>query len=73
MLLIDCRTGFAVWPTWLAVRDHIPVETEKDKVGTRRASSAGDEEEALDVTVVAPKEVEKLAVGQTAVGRSSSV
>ncbi|EOD51835.1 putative duf895 domain membrane protein [Neofusicoccum parvum UCRNP2] len=55
--------GLAVYPTWLVVRDHVPVETDKFAV----AAQQNDEEAAVDAEIITPEEKEKLAMGRTGV------
>lgn len=60
--------GLAVVPTWLVVRDHVPVETDKFAAAQQR-----DEEAAVDQEVLKPDEREKFAIGRTGVGRDAAI
>lgn len=56
--------GLAVVPTWLAVRDHVPVET--DKLAAAAYAQNSDEEAGIATQYITPEEKEKLAQGKTA-------
>ncbi|KAI0394694.1 MFS general substrate transporter [Xylariaceae sp. FL0594] len=56
--------GLAVVPTWLVVRDHTPVETQKVQESSTELES--DTEKSIEATtVILPEEKEKFAVGKT--------
>ncbi|KAI0687507.1 major facilitator superfamily domain-containing protein [Earliella scabrosa] len=61
--------GLAVFPTWLVVRDHVPVETDKFAVEVEGT----DEEAAVSTDLVKPDEKKALAIGRTGVGRDATV
>ncbi|KAI0876806.1 MFS general substrate transporter [Hypoxylon argillaceum] len=59
--------GLAVYPTWLVVRDHIPVEEKNTgSLDTPNAELESDVEKTADVsTIILPEEKEKFAAAQT--------
>lgn len=52
------RTGLAVFPTWLVVKDHVPVETDKFAA----AAQQSDEEVGVVMETVQAEGKEKTAV-----------
>ncbi|KAI1147341.1 MFS general substrate transporter [Nemania diffusa] len=59
--------GLAVYPTWLVVRDHVPVEEKNTRsLDTPNAELESDVEKTADVsTIILPEEKEKFAAAQT--------
>ncbi|KAF4919763.1 UNC93-like protein [Colletotrichum viniferum] len=59
--------GLAVYPTWLVVRDHVPIETEK--LATVEEGSQGE----LAETRLSADERKEFAIGQTGLGRDAKI
>ncbi|KAF0319189.1 duf895 domain membrane protein [Colletotrichum asianum] len=59
--------GLAVYPTWLVVRDHVPIET--DKLATVEEGSQGE----LAETRLSADERKEFAIGQTGLGRDAKI
>lgn len=59
-------TGLAVFPTWLVVRDHVPID--RDAKATSDNESSHAEEGLASPTVLGLDEKEKFAVAKTSVG-----
>ncbi|KAF2223292.1 major facilitator superfamily domain-containing protein [Elsinoe ampelina] len=58
--------GIAVVPTWLVVRDHIPVET-------KQVVDQQSDSEEMSSEIVTEAEKEKFAVGRAGVGRDATI
>lgn len=56
-----------MYPTWLVVRDHVPVEEKNTRsLDTPNAELESDVEKTADVsTIILPEEKEKFAAAQT--------
>ncbi|KAI1110882.1 MFS general substrate transporter [Nemania sp. NC0429] len=68
--------GLAAFPTWLVVRDHIPIEEQNaaENATTRPADLESDIEKTAETSVVVlPSETEKLAAGQAVGGRGAAI
>ena len=58
----------AAYPTWLVMKEHVPVETDKFA-----AAQNSDEEAAVGAEPIRNEEKDKLAVGQTGIGRDAAI
>ncbi|KAK1764940.1 hypothetical protein QBC33DRAFT_517157 [Phialemonium atrogriseum] len=70
--------GLAAFPTWLAVRDHVPVESDDSSDGLTRqenAKDAGSDVEKGEEHIVglSPEEKGTLAVARTSIGRDAAM
>lgn len=66
---INRTLGLAVYPTWLVVRNHVPVEQD-----TKPSSADTHLEDGLaSTTILDCDEKEKFAVGKTSVGRDAAM
>lgn len=59
--------GLAVYPTWLVVRHHVPIET--DKLANVEEGSQGE----LAETRLSADERKEFAIGQTGLGRDAKI
>lgn len=68
--------GLAVYPTWIVVREHVPVEIKKsgeDYAATPDAGLESDVEKkaAADAIIISPEEKETFATAKTNGGKDA--